>query len=210
MLASRLQRHAFLAVASLAILFIAWFAGESSTALDRLSIVSAYLFLLSISFVLLMGPWHALRTGRATTNNLLRRDVAIWSAIAGLVHLVAGAMQSMTPVYLERFVRHADNLLATDIREPVFLWSTVIGFVVGALLILLLALSNNRSMVVVGQPWWKRLHRASYFVFGLTVLHGFGFQLLESRHWVGYALIGTISLVVCLAQVLGVRAVTRW
>ena len=209
MSAARLGRHTFLAAASLTILLTAWFTGEVSTALDRVSIVSAYLFLLSISFVLLLGPWRVLRTGQATINLIPRRDVAIWSAIAGLVHLVAGALQSMTPGYVAAFVSHAGNPPPTATREVVFLWSTVIGFVIGVLLILLLALSNNRSLAFIGQRWWKRLHRASYVIFALTILHGFGFQILESRLWVGYALLAAISLGVCIAQFLGFRAVAN-
>jgi len=207
--ASRLRRHIFLAASSLAILITAWFAGAGSAALDRVSTVSAYLFLLSISLVLLIGPWRAMRTGRATTNDTLRRDVAIWSAINGLVHLIAGAMQSMTPGYLNLFITHAVNPPPAATRELLFLWSTVAGFVIGALLLILLALSSNRSLTKIGQRWWKRLHRLSYLVFLLTILHGFGFQILESRFWAGYAVVIVISLAVCIAQSLGFRAVSR-
>lgn len=200
--ASRVRRHIFLAAGSLAILVTAWFIGERSAALDRISMVSAYMFLLSLSLVLLIGPWRAVRTGRSTMNHVLRRDVAIWSAISGLVHLIAGAVQSMTPDYLAVFVT------ATN-RQAVFLWSTVIGFVIGALLIVLLSLSSNWSIAVIGQRRWKRLHRLSYIVFALTLLHGFGFQWLESRFWPGYVLLFVILLGVCIAQIIGIRAVRR-
>lgn len=209
MLGSRLRLHILLAVVNLSILVAAWGIGERGAAIDRLSLVSAYLFLLLISFVLLVGPLRAVRTGRTTINHTLRRDVAIWSALTGLVHLAAGAAESMTPGYLEVFVTHAVNSPSVTTREAFFFWSVIIGFVIGVLLVVLLALSNNWSMTLIGQRWWKRLHRMSYFVFGLTILHGLGFQVLESRWWVGYGLMAAITIVICVAQARGIRVIMK-
>ncbi len=75
------------------------------------------------------------------------------------------------------------------------------------LLVVLLALSSNWSLGVIGQRWWKRLHKLSYIVFVLTLVHGFGFQVLESRSWVGYGLVIVMMIVVCVAQVRGISAV---
>jgi len=77
---SRLRLHILLAFVNLSILATVWVVVDPAEALDRLSLVSAYLFLLLISFVLLVGPVRAVRTGRVTINHTLRRDVAIWSA----------------------------------------------------------------------------------------------------------------------------------
>lgn len=204
---SRLRAHFLLAVACLVVLVAAWGVGESDGALDRVSLVSAYLFLALISVVLLIGPLRAVQTGRTLGNHMVRRDVAIWAAFTGLVHLVAGVAQSMTPQYLEVFVTHAAVPPSAAMREAYFFWSAIVGFVVGILLVILLLLSNNWSLTLIGQRWWKRLHRLSYIVFALTFVHGLGFQILESRSWIGYVLVVTIMLVVCIAQVRGIRAV---
>jgi DMSO/TMAO reductase YedYZ heme-binding membrane subunit len=127
----------------------------------------------------------------------------------GLVHLVAGAAESMTPVYLHAFVTHAVNPPSATIREAFFFWSAIVGFIIGLLLLVLLALSNNWSMTLIGQRWWKRLHRLSYIVFTLTILHGLGFQVLESRWWVGYGLVGALALAVYIAQIRGIQAIAR-
>ncbi len=209
MLRSRLSLYGLLAMASLSILGVVWGSAPGALALDRLSLVSAYLFLLLVSFVLLIGPVRAIRTGRVTINDTWRRDIAIWSTLIGFVHLAAGAAESMTPDYLDLFVTHAVNPPSSTVREIFFLWSVITGFVVGLLLVVLLALSNNWSMKIIGQLWWKRLHRASYIAFALTILHGIGFQILESRWWVGYGLIAVITIVVCVTQVRGARAVTK-
>jgi len=64
-------------------------------------------------------------------------------------------------------------------------------------------------MRLIGQRWWKRLHRLSYIVFTLTILHGLGFQVLESRWWVGYGLVGALAIVICFAQVRGFLVIAR-
>lgn len=200
--------HGILAVANTAILVAAWYMGDRDSALDRVSLVSAYVFWFLISFVLLIGPARAIRTGRPTINHTLRRDVAIWSAVLGLVHLFAGAAQSMTPMYLDHYVAQSANGPSAATRETFFFWSTITGFIVGLMLILLLTLSSNWSMKLIGQRWWKRLHRISYVAFGLTLVHGLGFQVLESRSWTGYALVVATTLIVCIAQLRGLRAVS--
>ena len=208
MFTTRLRTHIFLAAVSLSVLLAAAVMGEQSASLDRVSLTSAYLFLFLISVVLLLGPLRALRTGRLIINQTLRRDIAIWCALMGLMHLLAGSIESMTPVYLDTFVNHAVNSPSASMREGLFFWSAIVGFVIGILLIVLLALSNNWSLSLIGQRWWKRLHRLSYLAFILTILHGLGFQVLESRFWGGYVLLIALSFIVCIVQLLGVRAVT--
>ncbi len=206
---SRLRLHLSLAAGTVLILFAAREVGDPGGVVNRVSTVSAYLFLVLLSVVMVIGPLRAMRTGRALINHTGRRDVAIWCAFIGLVHLFAGIAQSMTPAYLEVFVTGAAQPLSAILRDKLFFWSTIAGFVVGVLLIVLLALSSNWSLAVIGQRWWKRLHQLSYIVFVLTLVHGFGFQLLESRSWVGYVLVIAMMFVVCIAQVQGVRAVRR-
>jgi len=209
MFRSRLRTHAVLAAVSFLFLSATTLVGNPgfATAVDRVSLVSAYMFLLLLCIVLLIGPLRAMRTGRVTVNHILRRDLAIWCALLGLVHLLAGAMQSMTPVYLSEFVTHASNQPSVAMREFFFLWSTIAGIVIGALLIVLLTLSNNWSMAWIGKRWWKRLHSMSYIVFVLTLVHGLGFQVLESRSWPGYAMVGIAAFVICIAQFRGIRAI---
>lgn len=209
MFTTRLRTHTILAVVSISVLLAAAVIGEPAAAVDQVSLASAYLFLFLISVVLLLGPLRTLQTGRVMINQTLRRDIAIWCALMGLVHLLAGSVESMTPVYLDVFVNHAVNSPSASTREALFFWSAIAGFIIGLLLIVLLALSNNWSLKLIGQRWWKRLHRLSYIVFILTVLHGFAFQVLESRFWGGYALVVVMTLIVCIAQVLGIRAVAE-
>ena len=47
------------------------------------------------------------------------------------------------------------------------------------LFLMLLLLSNDRSLRRLGPKWWKRLQRSSYVAIALTFYHGFAFQYLE-------------------------------
>ena len=47
-----------------------------------------------------------------------------------------------------------------------------------------LALSNDKSIQLLGPRRWKNLHRLSYAIFAITILHGFMVQALEVT-WLG-------------------------
>ncbi len=74
---------------------------------------------------------------------------------------------------------------------------------------LLLVLSNDKVMNLLGATWWKRLQRIAYLAFLLTVLHGFAFQALEAR---SIFLVGAMLAVlvgVLTLQVAGFMAVKK-
>ncbi len=183
--------------------------GPAGSALDRVSIVTAYLCLALLCTGLAIGPVHTLRTSRPLLNNYLRRDVGIWAAVAGLVHLCVATVQSMTEQYMATYVDVTDVLPPERIRAELFTWSTIAGLVIGVVLLILLGLSNDRALRWLGTRSWKRLHRVSYVAFVLTVLHGLAFQVLESRTWSLIALVLVASLAVLTVQLAAARAVRR-
>ncbi len=202
---TRSRRHGLLAAVCAGACGLAWLAGERPVAWDRVSITTAYACLVLLSVGLAVGPGYALRSGRPVLNNRLRRDINIWAALMGLIHLVVATELSMTPSYVASFV----NLPAEPMRGRLFAWGSSSGFLVGLNFLLLLALSNDWSLRQLGAVWWKRLHRTSYLGFALTILHGLAFQILEGRAW---PLIGALLLVasgVGVMQTWGVLAVRR-
>jgi DMSO/TMAO reductase YedYZ heme-binding membrane subunit len=76
----------------------------------------------------------------------------------------------------------------------------VAGYLVGLLFLMLLALSNNRSLARLGPARWKQLQRAAAPALFLTIPHGMFFQVIEGR--AGGWLAG---LVVMSAAILGLR-----
>jgi len=171
----RYLRHLVLLKITLLSLTGAALAGQMSGVLERMSLGSAWLCLIFFCATLLVGPRQVIEGGKPQTNNLLRRDLGIWTAITGLVHFWLGTMLSMDREgYMARFV-------IDEVRDGWFFWGSVWGFVAGILCLVLLGVSNNKSLKRFGAKWWKRIQRLAYPTFILTVIHGVYFQLLEDR-----------------------------
>lgn len=199
----RITHHLALAGINGAALAAAMVSGPAEQWPDQVSIVTAYLCLGLLCAGLAIGPARAFRTGRPSVNLYLRRDIGIWAALTGLAHLVIATALSMTPGYMETFVDNAGVPPSQVIRMELFTWSTIAGLVVGVLLLVLLGLSNDKSLRWVGPRWWKRLHRLSYLAFALTAAHGIAFQALESRTGALIAVVILASLVVLVLQITG-------
>lgn len=205
----RARRHGILLALVAGTLTIAIFAGPAAATIDRVSIVSAYQFAVLLSVILMIGPWRALKSRHRPINIHARRDIGIWAGITGLLHLYAGTGQAMTPDYIATFVAVPTAGVTMASRNDVFVWGTIAGLLIGVLLLLLLALSNDRSVRRLSSRWWKRLQRTSYLVFVLTYGHALAFQYLETRS--PWLVVGVICLggSVLVAQVAGFRARVR-
>jgi sulfoxide reductase heme-binding subunit YedZ len=203
----RLKHHLILAVLVVAGIGAVALSGTEASLMDAVSISSAYLCLALLCAGLAIGPLHAIRTGRPYLNNYLRRDIGIWAALTGLLHFYAGNVVAMSAVYIEAFVDIVGPGPSGAMRRELFSWVTIAGTVVAVLLLLLLALSSDRSLRFVGTRWWKRLHRTSYVAFVLTAAHGLAFQVLESRMPALIVLVAAAGAGVIALQFAGIRAV---
>jgi DMSO/TMAO reductase YedYZ heme-binding membrane subunit len=200
---TRITRHLLLAaMASAATLAVAAVAPPGEV-LDRVSLTWSWLCLLLFAAALLVGPLHALRTGRLVTNHLLRRDLGVWCAAAGLAHLALAFEISMNPAYMQVYVDGASAWPAPGTRRLLYMWAVIGSLVIAALFALLLALSNNAALRLLRPLWWKRLQRSSYLAFSLTVAHGVAFQVIEARSTWLVAALGLLTLTVVTAQLAG-------
>lgn len=206
----RARRHFALLVLVVGSVSLAIFGAGRETAVDRVSFLTAYLFLILLTFVLSIGPLRTLKTGRTAVNINMRRDVGIWTAVVAFAHLLAGLGESMTPVYIATYVDVVADEASVVLRQQLFTWGTIIGLVIAVFIMFPLALSNDGSLRRLGKRWWKRLHRASYVVFALTVLHALAFQYLENRvTWLIVLLLLTTVWVVALQLAAFVRVRVR-
>lgn len=200
---TRTRRHLALATGLAAVSASAMALAPAGQELDRLSFVTAWLCLLFFAGTLLIGPLHVRRTGRLPGNHLLRRDLGIWCVLTGMVHFFLALKVSMNPEYMELYVRGTRQWPAPEVRELMYRWAVLASLVIAALFLLLLALSNNLAIRLLGKRWWKRLQRASYPAFALTVGHSIAFQILEARTaWLVAAFI-VITATVLVAQYAG-------
>lgn len=201
---SRLRRHAILlALTGLALAGAAGLLPHAEL-IERLSVASAWWCLLLLVLVFLISPLRTLRGQPHAANLYLRRDIAIWAVLSGLLHFLAGTEVSMNPDYLAVFVDAAVAPPDPGLRRRFFFWGSLAGFAVGILFLLLLSLSNDRAIRLLGTKWWRRLQKSAWLAFGLTVAHGIAFQVLEADDWLRPALLGIL-----VAPVLVVRFAAR-
>src|SRR5262249_15733391 len=89
------------------------------------------------------------------------------------------------------------------LRFDAFGWANHLGLVGGLLLIFLLVLSNDWSLTRLGARRWKGLQRWNYLVFGLVVVHGLLYQVLEKRIAGWVVAFAILNVLVVLMQVAG-------
>ena len=200
------MRHGLVGLVTSAVMISALTIGPPSGRWDRLSIVSAYVCLILYAWTLVTGPIRVLRKRPPQLNVYLRRDIGIWAAISGLLHLLIGTDVAMSPVYLGKFVTGPDGFADAEMRSGLFSWGSVTGFVAGLIFLLLLALSNDYVLRWLGPKWWKRLQRSSYTAFFLFVLHGYAFQALERRAWPLVGTLVAVTVAVLWLRIRGARA----
>jgi DMSO/TMAO reductase YedYZ heme-binding membrane subunit len=198
--ANRWRNHVVLAALSLLAFFVARSGSPADSALDHLSIASAWLCVGFMAAALLFGPYLRATADRRVVNNYVRRDIGMWSALAGLVHFVVAIDVSMSPAYLSVYVQVLDTAISLEWRDRLFAWGSIVGTLAGVLLVILLAISNDKLLGRLGQKNWKRVQGLAYPAFLLTAVHGFAFQLLESRRAGVIILLAALCLLVIFSR----------
>lgn len=202
----RIQRHLILAGGSAAIAGGIFCLLPGRSLAFRLSMASAYVGLALLSASLVIGPWHLLRGRPNPVSSDLRRDLGIWAGLLGLVHTVVGLQVHMRGQFSLYFLFPPEAETFTRLRYDLFGMANYVGAGATALLVMLLALSNDASLRWLGAKRWKYLQRGNYVLLLLVLLHALGYQVVEKRAvlWV----LGVLVLMTALGvmRVLGRRA----
>ncbi len=198
---SRLWRHHLpLALAATGSALLLYVTRPYSDILTRLSFSTAWPALVLLTVTLAIGPWRTLTGKRAVLSLDLRRDIAIWAGIAGVLHAGIGQCVHLRgrPWLYYIYEKTQDHLV--PLRHDLFGFSNFTGLFAALILLALLATSNDAALRKLGVDGWKSLQRWNYACFGLTALHTFGYLIgIESHIW---ALIATASLCVALTAIL--------
>lgn len=112
---------------------------------------------------------------------MLRRDLGIWAGLTGLAHLVAATGEVMQPAYFSAYITGPPEAPMPGWTGWIGTASIVAGYLVGLLLLVLLALSNNWSLRRLGPARWKRVQGTAAAALLITVAHGLVFQVIEGR-----------------------------
>jgi methionine sulfoxide reductase heme-binding subunit len=177
----RLLRHFAPLLALSATLVVILEQTVAGGAVQRLSIATGYVALALLALTLAVGPVRALTRRRLPLSIDFRRDAGICTAILGLVHVVLGLQVHfggrIASYFLESEAAGGPGAIRLD-RGGVANWT---GLAATILLVLLLALSNDRAIRGLGARRWKRLQRLAYVLLGLVALHTLLYQVLEER-----------------------------
>ncbi len=204
----RLARHALLGLASLSVGALIWTVSSHRSRVEGISFATAYAGLTMLAVALVLGPLNLLRQRPNPVSTDLRRDVGLWAGLCGVVHTVAGLQVHMRGDLRRYFFPGANGSPISRSTEA-FVTANHLGLIAALLLLFLMLLSNDIALKTLGVSRWKWFQRSSYVVFGLVVLHGALYQLLEKRR-VGlvFAFL-VVSGFAVLFQAAGVRARLR-
>ena len=203
-LSARARHHLLLFLSGAGLYLLAMLLVPDDGPRDHLSIATAWHCLLLFGGVLLIGPLEQRKAGFRPVNHYWRRDMGIWIALTAIVHFFVATEVSMSQVYLGAFVNVSDVGIGIEWRNRLFSWGSIGGTLAGILLLIPFAISSDRALRALGKQRWRKVQWLAYPAFLLTALHGFAFQLLESRNVILLAVLVGLSL-----GVIGMRMVYR-
>jgi sulfoxide reductase heme-binding subunit YedZ len=199
----RLRRHALLGSLSLAVTAIVAAMDRSPQTVHRLSMGTAYAALLLLVVSLAIGPLRVLRSRPNPVSTDLTRDVGIWAGATGLLHVVLGLQVHMRGRFWLYFVYPPDQPHRLPLRHDSFGAANWTGLGATAVLVLLLAISNDVALRRLGAKRWKALQRWSYAAALLTLVHGVVFQVIEKRRLPYVSMLGGLTAAALLLQAAG-------
>lgn len=141
---------------------------------------TAYIATVLLVATLLIGPLTRIRGRQPAISTDLRRDVGIWCAIIGLLHVITGIQVHMGNPFLYFFLKKGfpQHLIP---RKDLFGFANYTGLLATLILLMLVILSNDWSLGKLGSTRWKSLQRWNYALVILVFAHGFFYQIVLSR-----------------------------
>lgn len=137
--------------------------------------------LVLLALALAMGPLARLQPRRFARLIPYRRAVGVWSAIAGVIHLVFVLQmvswdfydRTWLTLFLKKYTYTWPNQVVVDYRLPLDALSTVAwtGLFALSLLLLVALVSNDWAQRFLGQATWKLVQQWTYTAFLFVALH---------------------------------------
>ena len=201
----RLERHHLpIALGSAVGLALTYLLVRSPNAVHRWSMATAYVGLALLGATLVTGPLNILRGRPNPVSTDVRRDLGIWAGVLSIVHFLVGWQVHMKHRYLY-FFRDVEGSHALLPRTDLFGFANYTGLAAVLIALLLLAISNDYFLRILGSDRWKRLQRWNYALFGLVILHGVAFQVIEERKLPFVIVLSVLVVASVLLQLEGFR-----
>lgn len=199
----RTLRHLLLASSGTLLFAIVYLALDRDDAIWRASMAGAYAALIFLVITLCIGPFQVLSARPNPMSTYFRRDFGIWTGILALLHVVMGLQVHFRGKMWLYFVFPAQEAHLLPLRTDPFGAANYLGAMVTLIVVLLLALSNNKLLRLLGPRRWKRYQRLNYLLVVLLIGHGVAYQLLEKRELTYVVFFSILLLVALLAQTFG-------
>jgi sulfoxide reductase heme-binding subunit YedZ len=175
-----LRHHLLLAVASAGALALVYALVPSKDPMFRWSMATAYVGRGLLVATLVAGPIRILRRRPSPVSSDLRRDLGIWAGLLSVAHFLVGWQVHMPHRYLY-WLREVEGTDRLALRTDLFGFGNYTGLLAVLLAVLLLAVSNDRSLRALGARRWKSIQRWNYLLLALVVAHGVVYQVVEKR-----------------------------
>ena len=147
----------------------------------RLSMGTAYAGLLFLAAALIIGPLNVLRGAPNPVSTYLRRDIiGIVAGLLALAHTIIGLLVHFRGDPIQYFFYRTRAGIG-GLRYDLFGAANYVGLGASLLVLILLAISNNMSLRMVGAARWKSIQRWNYVGAILVVAHGLLYQAIEER-----------------------------
>lgn len=156
--------------------------------------------LVLLGLTLLIGPANLLLRRRNPVNSYLRRDLGTWTAIFSVVHVIVGFQGHSARVFgfVDYFVADGRPLTTS---LGLGNWT---GLAATMIVVLLLAISTDRSLRELKAKQWKDLQRLNYTLFALVVLHAIFYGALRRTTSPFTVILICTTIAVLAGQTIGV------
>lgn len=164
-----------------------------------LTIACGYLALALIVVTLSIGTVPLFYQRRNPVNNYFRRDVGIWAAITGIIHVIFGLTLHFGGDIILYFFR-PDSLTPRLDRTGI---GNDLGAIATVVLIVLLVTSNDYSLKRLKGKRWKWLQRFNYLLAALVIVHTLVYQGISRREFIFRDLTLLLIMILLVAQAVG-------
>lgn len=200
----RLRRQLLLAAIALVGTGVGFFAltPPDRSFSDHFTMSTAYVGFFFLAAALIVGPLNVLREVPNPISTYLRRDIGIIAGILAIAHTIIGLFVHFRGDFVQYFFYRTPTGIA-GVRFDAFGIANHVGLIAVLIILVLLCISNNASLQLLGPERWKRIQRWNYVGAIAVVLHALLYEAVGRQKVAFIACILIVAAGVVVLQFLG-------